>query len=242
MGYVKTFEAETPLVLLADVHLGADPAVDARFAAWIARVPDGWTVVSLGDLVDAWAEGAAFDLGDRFPVLAEFRRFRSFFLHGNRDFLAGTRWEARTGGRVLGDLCDVVASGRRFRCLHGDTLLTKDWRYRAWRRVCRNPLFRIGAGLAGRRFAERTASGLRAGSAAEVARKPRAAMELDRAAADCARGDADLLVCGHTHAPLREALPSGNELIVLGAWEAGGEIVRVDGRGLAFGRPEDLLP
>lgn len=241
MGYVKTFEAETPLVLLADVHLGANPSVDARFAAWIARVPDGWTVVSLGDLVDAWIEGAGFDLGDRFPVLTEFRRFRSFFLHGNRDFLAGPRWEALTGGRVLGDLGDVVVGGRRFRCLHGDTLLTKDWRYQVWRRVCRNPIFRFGAELAGRRFAERMASRLRAGSAAEVARKARAVLELDRAAADRVRGDADLLVCGHTHSPLREALPSGRELVVLGAWEAGGEIVVVDAEGMRFGRPEDLV-
>ncbi len=240
MSHLMKFEAETPLLLIADVHLGADTAVDDRFAAWVKRVPDGWTILSLGDLVDAWAEGPSFDLGDRFPVLEEFRRFRSFFLHGNRDFLAGARWERLTGGHVLGDRCEVDAFGRRLRALHGDTLLTRDWRYQAWRKVCRTRLFRWSAGWAGRNYAERTAARMRAGSAAEVARKPRAAMELDRSAAARARGDAEFLVCGHTHAPTREPLGSG-ELIVLGAWDQGGEILRIDDRGLIYGRPENLL-
>lgn len=234
------FEAETPLLLIADVHLGACAAVDERFASWIRKVPDGWTVLSLGDLVDVWAEGPSFDLGDRFPVLKEFQRFRSFFLHGNRDFLAGARWERLTGGRVLGDRCEITAYGRRLRALHGDTLLTRDWRYQAWRKVCRTSLFRWGAGLAGREYAERAATRMRTGSAAEVARKPRAALELDRLAAERALGDAETLVCGHTHAPLCERLGRG-ELIVLGAWDQGGEFLRVDERGITIDRAEDLL-
>lgn len=241
VALIPTLEAETPLLLLADVHLGADEVVDKRFMEWVRRVPDGWTVVSLGDLVDAWVEGPRFDMGARFPALAEFRRFRSFFLHGNRDFLIGPRWQNLTGGRVLGDRCEIKAWGKRFLCLHGDTLLTRDRRYQAWRRVCRSRLFAWAVGGAGRTFADRSAQLLRKGSAAEVARKPRAALVLDREAALRARGDHDILVCGHTHTPERSALGDG-ELIVLGAWDRGAECVRVDGSGMRHASAEALLP
>jgi UDP-2,3-diacylglucosamine hydrolase len=232
-------------VFLADVHLGASSRAEVRFREFLRTLPLGVTIVSLGDLVDAWAEGSSYDFAHLYPLLAALRDRPNFHIPGNRDFLVGPRWTALTGGEVLGDAARIRVRcgkiGQTLLCLHGDTLLTADRRYRLWRRIARSSVFRALAGGSGHAVADRLAKTLRHGSRAEVARKPRSALNIDRAEAErlLERADADAVVCGHTHAAERSRLGKG-EIIVLGAWDQGGEVLLVDERGLQFAPPEEL--
>ena len=49
-----------------------------------------------------------------------------YFMHGNRDFLCGTDFAARTGVRLLGDYAVLDLDGQRTVVTHGDLLCTRD--------------------------------------------------------------------------------------------------------------------
>jgi UDP-2,3-diacylglucosamine hydrolase len=242
---IALVEIDGPVVFLADVHLGASSKAEVRFQQFLRTLPVGVTIVSLGDLVDVWAEGDQYDFGHLYPVLASLRARPNFHIPGNRDFLIGPRWASLTGGCVLHDAARVQIRLRDSEStlvgLHGDTLLTADRRYQLWRKIARSRAFRELAGSLSRASADRVARRLRQGSRAEVARKPRAAMRIDRAEAErlLVSQSADAVLCGHTHTPERTPLGRG-ELIVLGAWDQGGEVVYLDERGLQFAPPEAI--
>ncbi len=227
-------------VFVADVHLGCSPDVDARFGRFLERLPAGVSFVSLGDLVNAWAEGSSYDFGDLCPALRRLRGRPSFFLRGNRDFLMGPRWEALTGGRIVGDQASFRVGERSLSALHGDTLMTADLRYRFWRIVARSGAVAFAAAVAGRAAALRLTGALRRGSEAEIRRKDPALFRLDDEASVRAASGADLLLCGHAHEPSRSILSGGVERIVLGSWDRGGECLFAGSDGLRFGRPEEL--
>ncbi|MEK8022770.1 MAG: metallophosphoesterase [Candidatus Hydrogenedentota bacterium] len=230
-----------PVVFFADVHLGASPRAEQRFAAFMRAVPRDVILVSLGDLVDYWAEGPGWSLVDAFPVLQAFRGREAWFLKGNRDFLMGAQWEHVTGGHVLGDSIALSAWGKEIVCAHGDDLLTGDVRYQFWKRICRTELFRNVSGVLGKKFALKTAKGLRKGSAREVARKPAESLRIDFVAAGRMLKDRDLLLCGHTHRPARRQIALG-EMITLGSWDEDAEIVILDAKGLRFDGAARLFP
>lgn len=217
------------MIFISDVHLGASQKVDDRFEKFIDALDPEITIVSLGDLVDFWAEGPNYDLSHLYPVLHKFRSRRSFFLTGNRDFLIGKKWEDATGGRVLGDRVEIEAYGKRLIALHGDTLVTGDFRYRIWRAIARSSFFSRFAGILGKKRAVRYAESLRKSSKIEVQRKPRETMEINLKKAHAERGNHDFLLCGHVH---RASHDQG--IITLGSWDNGGETVLIDQGGIHF--------
>lgn len=232
-------DLDRPLLLAADLHLGPRAATEARLARLLDRLPDEVALIFLGDVVDFWAEGPRYDVGAEYPVLERLRGFDSYFLRGNRDFLIGPRWELMTGGRVLGDELELAAWGRRFLCLHGDTLLKRDKRYQRWRLIARSRPFRAAAALAGPGLAQKWAQRLRKGSEQEVARKSEyeLSVSLDFAA-ELSTGF-NALVSGHTHRPGTWPL-AGAELVTLGAWDEGAEVLYIDGHGRQFAPVEEI--
>jgi len=217
------------VIFISDVHLGASQKVDDRFEKFLDKLDPEITIVSLGDLVDFWAEGPDYDLSDLYPVLHKFKLRQSFFLKGNRDFLIGKRWEEATGGKVLGDRVEIEAHSKRLVALHGDTLVTGDLRYQLWRRIARSGLFSVVTGMLGKQRAIKYAEGLRKGSEIEVQRKPRQSMEINLKRAHQERGNCDLLLCGHVHKPSNK-----DGIITLGAWDGGAETLLLDRNGIHF--------
>lgn len=223
----RFIKLDPPVIIFGDVHLGASAEVDRKFSDFLDRCPKTITLVSIGDLVDFWAEGTGYDFGDLYPALKKFRDRPAYFLKGNRDFLIGPRWEELTGGKVLGDEMEIEIAGRKILLCHGDTLVQSDFRYRIWRRIARSGVFRRISRSAGRESARRIAEKLRRGSMKEVARKP--AMELDCAAAERLRGDRDMLVCGHTH----RANATG-KIMTVGSWDSQAEVAYFYGDTIKF--------
>ncbi|RMH56713.1 MAG: hypothetical protein D6679_08395 [Candidatus Hydrogenedentota bacterium] len=216
---------EPPALLLADVHLGSDPAVSKRFCSLLERIPPTTTVISLGDLLDVWAEGSRYDFGSDYPEIERLRTFPTYYLRGNRDFLLGPRWEHLTKGNVLGDETEMRFGNRTFRLLHGDTLVERDRRYKIWRRIARSLPFRLLASSLGESAARSLAGGLRNAGRIEVEHKKEDTMTIAAETAKDSLGSADVLVCGHTHKPGLVEFPDGKKWFTLGSWDCGGEVL-----------------
>jgi UDP-2,3-diacylglucosamine hydrolase len=133
---------------ISDLHLCAErPALTALLRAFLERrLAPGDTLYILGDLFEAWLGDDAI-LPDQRAVLdtlhaAQDRDIALFFMHGNRDFLAGPGFAALSGCRLLADPTVVNLDGKRALLMHGDTLCTDDAEYQAYRARVRRPEFR----------------------------------------------------------------------------------------------------
>ncbi|MBL4889052.1 MAG: metallophosphoesterase family protein [Candidatus Lindowbacteria bacterium] len=223
-------DIKPPVVFIGDLHLGASEKAQMLLSSFFDALPANITIIGIGDIVDYWAECRDFDFGSDFPDLEKFQRFQSYFIKGNRDFLIGERWEKRTGGVVLGDEAVFNVAGRRIKCVHGDTLVQKDWRYQLWRKFARSGVFEICAGALGESRSRRLAGNLKTQSKKEVGRKKISDMQLEIESVEAALEGNDILVCGHTHKPERSTLSKG-ELIVLGPWDTSSEVLFVSEAG-----------
>jgi UDP-2,3-diacylglucosamine hydrolase len=227
-------------LFVSDVHLsGAAPAAVEQFLQFLGtRAASATALYILGDLFETW-------VGDdeRGPaaqrVCAGLRALTlggvpCFVLHGNRDFLLGAGFCARTGCRLLGDPVVAELDGERVLLTHGDELCTDDHSYQELRSVVRDPDWQ-------RRFLalplprrELLADEARAGSRRHIARTVPDIMDVNPAAVVTAFQTARVrrMIHGHTH---REAVHdlevdgAPAQRIVLGAWYERGSYLSCEG-------------
>jgi UDP-2,3-diacylglucosamine hydrolase len=229
-------------LFVSDVHLSeaAPRAVDQFLEFLAAQAAGAAALYILGDLFESW-------VGDdeRSPaaqrVCAGLRALTArgvpcFVMHGNRDFLLGAGFCARTGSRLLADPVVAELDGERVLLTHGDALCTDDHSYQELRSVVRDPDWQ-------RRFLalpltrrELLADEVRAGSRRHIARTVPDIMDVNAAAVASAFRTARVrrMIHGHTH---REAVHdlrvdgAPAQRIVLGAWyEQGSYLSCEDGR------------
>jgi UDP-2,3-diacylglucosamine hydrolase len=191
----------------------------------------------LGDLFETWVgdDDDAPWLGpvlDAFAALA--RSVPVSMLHGNRDFLLGAGFAARSGARLVAEPCVVDLGGVRTVLVHGDAQCTDDARYQALRAQFRAPEWQrafLAQPLTARRaFAEQA----RAASRQENADKDAYLMDVNPAAvaALLRASGATRLVHGHTHRPAQHALEVDGrrcERWVLGDWHGHGWVASAEG-------------
>lgn len=226
-----------PVTVVGDVHLSEhDPALTTRFEAFLARVPDGTTLVLLGDLFNWWVGGAQARLPferhilDLLRVLPA-RDIRLAFLGGNRDYLFNG-----AAGLEIDLWPDVVRArwGERTVVLsHGDLLCTSDVPYQRARRFFRSPfglrLFHALPFAVTGRIARRA----RKISTAEFKRKSPVEVGLDYGEARrwLEGYEADALVLGHVHTGVHHRFPGepSRDVYVLKDWGGAGNAVTFDG-------------
>ena len=219
-------------LLVADVHLKAveagRPHRDA-FCRFLDSIPGaGYTrFICLGDLFDFWFEYRHVVFSDFFGVLRAFARLRDagvevHLLSGNHDFWAGRFLEQELGFQVHREPVSLPFGGPRVLLAHGDGVNPRDYGYRLYKRIARNP-FVIGAF---RLIHPDWAMGI----ARAVSHSSRTMLQVDnpaegpeaRAIHAWARGilernEADIVVCGHAHAPAQVRYGQGM-YINTGAW------------------------
>lgn len=230
------------VLFISDLHLNAG---DSEAIRRFIDLMDGEArrcseVYVLGDLFEAWIGD---DDDDPFlvPIVAALARLTRtgvpcYIMHGNRDFLLGSRFCAETGCRLLGDYERIAPFGEPVLLTHGDLLCTDDTRYMALRAQLRSAEWRadfLSKPLAARR---EIASSMRQMSTAEIAGKDEYVMDVNQATVERTMRDADvtLLLHGHTHRPAvhRFSLDGRRAArIVLGAWHGPPSIVRWDPAG-----------
>lgn len=213
--------------LVSDLHLEAGER--ATFEGW-RRYLQGTpadALFILGDLFEVWvgddaAEESGFEAECAQLLQAASRRLPVFFMHGNRDFLVGAAFAARTGLQLLADPTVLQLHHRRWLLSHGDLLCLADTDYLAFRAQVRTAAWQ-GAFLA-RPLAERRALAREIRSRSEARKSDPNAIwaDVDDAAARqwLHRARAHALIHGHTHKPARHVLGEGLERLVLSDWHA----------------------
>lgn len=221
------------IAFISDLHLNPRrPASSEHFNAFMQQHRGRLNqLYILGDLFEYWlGDDAGARLGYA-PVEAELRRMSDlgcelFFLHGNRDFLVGAAFAARTGCTLLIDPHPIMLGGRRILLTHGDLLCTDDLPYQRMRRW-RTRLFANGAAWVHRlpiSLRVGIADYLRKRSARHQQSAAPATLQENRAAVRefIAAHAADGIIYGHVHRPEVYTLEAGGREVqcyVLGDWD-----------------------
>ncbi|RUO47694.1 UDP-2,3-diacylglucosamine diphosphatase [Pseudidiomarina aquimaris] len=225
---------------VSDLHLSpARPDIAHLFFDFLrdeARSADALYI--LGDLFDAWIgddDTSAFAA----QVQDELRRYTdhgipTYFVAGNRDFLIGRRFAARTGVKLLTDPYVINLYDTPTLILHGDLLCTDDVSYQRFRRWIRKPwLTKLLLALP-LRVRMRIANKLRAGSKTQ---QPLSEAELAIMDANqetvlryFKRYQVKQMIHGHTHRPAvhqHDIDGVSATRIVLGDWYTQGSMLKV---------------
>lgn len=219
-------------LFISDLHLDPGrPDILRQFQRFTEDYgPKAEAVYILGDFVEYWLgdDDDAHGLDTPFGQLSKLAsQIPVYLMHGNRDFLIGSRFATQYGIRLLQDPTVIDLYGRHALLMHGDILCTDDVKYQAFRRMVRDENWQ-------REFLQKTLPerrqivlGLRATSKQAMQEKPEEIMDVnaEAVAAAMTQYGVNLLIHGHTHRPGVHELTINNksaERIVLGDWYSKG--------------------
>jgi len=226
-------------LFVSDVHLDAGaPQTTEQFLAFLAReAARAEALYLLGDLFEAWV-GDDDRQPDNERVCRALKVLTAggvacFALHGNRDFLLGSGFSARTGCRLLSDPVIAQLDGEPVLLTHGDALCTDDHAYQELRSIVRAPAWQRRFLALPRSARERLAHEARAGSRRHIARTVPYIMDVNAAAVTAAFRATQVrrMIHGHTHRPGVHDLELDGQpaqRIVLGAWHQQGSYLRYE--------------
>ncbi len=224
-------------LFISDLHLDRErPHIITLFNRFLQQqASHAEALYILGDLFEYWigdddpAAGLESVI-DSLKALSD-KKVPVFFIHGNRDFLIGKRFSARTGCHLLEDFKIIDLYDTRTLIMHGDTLCTDDKAYQSYRAKIRNKLvLRILSSLSlGLR--QKIARYLREKSRRETEHKTADIMDVNQHAVEQAMltHNVSRLIHGHTHRPAMHAFElQGRQAIryVLGDWYTQGSVLR----------------
>lgn len=217
------------LEFLSDVHLHAQEPATAQ--AWLHHLAhtQADALFLLGDVFEVWVGddllGQDAFVDDCVQALQRLsQRCALFFMHGNRDFLAGPGLMQATGARPLADPTVLVLDGHRVLLSHGDALCLDDAEYLAFRAQVRTPAWQqafVNRPLPERLALARDLRDQSQKQQAQRAAQGRGYADVDDAAALSAlqHAQAQVLIHGHTHRPGRHALSDSLAREVLSDWD-----------------------
>ncbi len=222
---------------ISDLHLnGAQPEISRQLVDFLrSRVRGADRLYILGDLFEFWIgdddpDPAYAQVQDELRALTQ-SGVPCSVMHGNRDFLLGEQFCARTGCELIDDGTVINLYGQRVLLMHGDLLCTDDHSYQRLRRFVRNPLVQWLFKRLPLARRERIAARIRAGSRMHTSEAPSVIMDVNGSAVDRAFDEAAVhtLIHGHTHRPAIHRHSRGNTMctrIVLGDWHAQGSVLQ----------------
>ncbi|ATP29521.1 UDP-2,3-diacylglucosamine diphosphatase [Chromobacterium violaceum] len=223
---------------ISDLHLADDtPALNQLFldtlAAWRGRIA---ALYILGDLFEYWV-GDDDDSPYLAAPLAAMRDFAVqtplYVMRGNRDFLLGAGFEARSGARLLDDPTLIEAHGQRILLSHGDALCTDDAAYQQFRALSRSPQWQQG--MLAKPLAERHAIARHARAQSEMNKQQTGLTAISNVTETAVREllaahGWPTLIHGHTHRPAHH-LHDASSRWVIQDWhgDRGGYLLLDDG-------------
>lgn len=227
------------ILFISDLHLdSAAPAATDQFIDFLrTEAVSAEALYILGDLFESWV-GDDDDDPERSRICGALASCTGeglpcFVVRGNRDFLLGQQFAARTGCHLLADPVVADLHGVRVLLAHGDLFCTDDIKYQQLRRIVRDPSWQqrlLHLSLADRKL---LADEARAGSKAHTSRVIPRIMDANAAAIEVAARafDVEVIIHGHTHRPaVHEFVVDGRRRtrIVLGAWYEQGSVLEWD--------------
>ncbi|HEU0016265.1 MAG TPA: UDP-2,3-diacylglucosamine diphosphatase, partial [Longimicrobium sp.] len=200
-----------PIYVVSDLHLGAVPdATERAFRAFLDHVAANASFLLInGDLFDFWFEYRHVILAEHYRVVAKLADVvdagvRVAFVGGNHDAWAGAFLRDRVGISLHEGPVEMELGGRRALVAHGDGVGRGDLKYRALKKMIRNPVtvgaFRVLHPDLGRRIAGLASTTEHKAEVADAAARGRAAF-IQAWALEQMRADSgiDLVLTGHAH-------------------------------------------
>jgi len=210
-------------LIFSDVHLKVPPAdgeVYAVFLRFLRQIDPGTVsqLVILGDLFDFWFEYRHVIFSGYFDVLRRFAEFRDagmevHFVCGNHDLWAGRFLQHQLGFHIHSDRLRLRFGDRDVLLLHGDGINPRDVGYRLYKRFATFPIVVGAFRLLHPDWAMTLArwvshSSRRLLEAEDLSQGPEVEPLRTFARGVIERGEADVVVCGHSHFPVMETFPS----------------------------------
>jgi UDP-2,3-diacylglucosamine hydrolase len=199
-------------LFISDLHLTPDrPRASELFFDFVSRIaPRAESLYVLGDLFEYWIGDD--DLQDEFNASVadalgslSGKGVALYYMHGNRDVLAGRAFVARCGAKLIEDPTLLDLHDTKTLLMHGDTLCTDDLDYQKFRVYAHDPGNQrkfLAQPLEERR---KQMLGMRAESEKSKQVKTTEIMDVAPAAVEQALRDHGYprLIHGHTHRPAR---------------------------------------
>lgn len=236
-------------LVLSDAHLKVTPdgAETYQYLVSFLRQLDPSEyerIIFLGDLFDFWFEYRHVIFSGYFELLRSFADLtdagvKLHLVCGNHDFWAGRFLEEHLKFSVHQVDFECIIGGKRVYFIHGDGIDPKDYSYRIYKRIARSSIVVRMFGMIHPDWAMALAlrvSNLSRGTSERDERSARArdaSESLETFAREkLTRGEADVVMCGHSHLPLRRefAVPGGTGLYFnTGDWTKHHTYVEWDG-------------
>jgi UDP-2,3-diacylglucosamine hydrolase len=231
-------------LFISDLHLcEARPNVTSALIRFLKNeAENAENLFILGDLFEYWAGDDDMGNPHHQSVIQALKTLsdqgtKTFFIHGNRDFLIGEQFSKAAGITLLKDPTMLELYGLRVLMSHGDDLCTDDVAYQAFRNQVRSPEWQkqfLEQSLASRKA---QIEALRIRSEDEKSGKPLMIMDINPTALEkliISNDFPTLFIHGHTHRPKVHHLSIHEhqcERIVLGDWYDQGSCLRLDQNG-----------
>jgi UDP-2,3-diacylglucosamine hydrolase len=232
------------ILFISDLHLSPErPDITDAFIHFLKSIAkEAEALYILGDLFDAWI-GDDDDSPEYQSIIDALKTYsdtgcKLFFMHGNRDFLIGKRFEKSTGAKLLQDPTVITLNKQKTLLMHGDSLCTKDEEYMAFRQMVRNPEWQTTMLEKSLKERKSIAVQLRETSQSMNSIKAEDIMDVtpEEVVATMQEYKTPLLIHGHTHRPARHQIDiDGNpvERIVLGDWhDKGWYLISSENKGI----------
>lgn len=228
-----------PRYFIADIHLADNqPVLTTGFLLFLDGLPDHAELYILGDLFDYWVGDDIQTplhqtVAQALHALAK-RHIKTYFVHGNRDFLLGKNYAKSCNMTILQDINVLSLNQGTLIFLHGDLLCTDDVAYQKFRRRMHCKWLQRLFLLLPLRLRQKIAAKLRQKSINHNRVKSHDIMDVNQQAVNemMLKYDAIVMIHGHTHKPATHAFLLNNASatrMVLGAWhEQGSYIVQND--------------
>lgn len=231
-------EKTSEILIISDLHLSPErPEIIELFIKFINdRAMQAMALYILGDFFEYWIgdDDPANELDSVFKTLQQLHENKVpvFFMHGNRDFLAGERFAKRSRCQLIKDPHKVSFFGVPVLLMHGDSLCTDDVKYQAFKQLVRGTEWQ--SEFLAKPIQERRAivEGLRDTSKTETQEKAEDIMDVNDDAVRQTLLDNQVryLIHGHTHRPNIHTVyfkDYSSTRIVLGDWYDHGSVLSI---------------
>lgn len=196
----------THRLFISDLHLDASrPDLTDAFHQFLAgNAPDCDELFILGDFFEVWL-GDDDDSKFSTNIIETLSKLncQTFIMHGNRDFLIGSKFCDAADVTLLSDPSIIQLGDRPALLMHGDSLCTADTEYMKARATLRSKAFQADFLSKGLKERAAFANQMRGESKNHTRETAADIMDVTPSAVEDAfiSAGVDLLIHGHTHRP-----------------------------------------
>ena len=222
---------------ISDLHLSdKHPELTQAFFKFLEESKEACThLFILGDLFEIWI-GDDDDLPIHIEIKQALKAFttngpKTFFIHGNRDFLVGEAFAKETGITLLPDPYTLEINNQKVILSHGDFLCTDDKDYIDFRNQVRNQDWQNNFLKKTLDERKKIAATLRADSKEATSKKSNEITDVNNQSVEdfINEHQPDLFIHGHTHRPNIHDVGSSKR-VVLGDWGEYGWLLTINGQ------------